>query len=320
MVTLNKIFSDGIILQASKPIRFFGEGNGTVEITLFGNTKTTNSNGKWLIEFDKRDYQNESFDILFKLDGEEYKISAYLGDVYLLCGQSNMQFKLWESSEPAENYIDNENIRLYTVDRMEEGERFLSSHGWVKCTKENAPHFSAIGYYIGQALSREHKIGLISMYQGASAIQSWMPKYVASKYPVSKAILEYPIWNDNAVLFEHMTKTILPFSISHVLWYQGESNSFVGEAELYSKMLYDMINSWRSEFCDSNLPFVVIQIADCDWRNDEPWRAIQREQLKIVDMINNVWVVRSNDVCESDDIHPKTKSVLCKRIVDAILS
>ncbi len=309
-----------MVLQANKPIRIFGTGVGEVKINFLDEEASVYSDGNWIIELNPCDYGGP-YSMKISLGCEQVLLDdIYFGDVFLLGGQSNMQFKLWESSEPSENYIDNENIRLYTVDRMEEGEHFLSSHGWVKCTKENAPHFSAIGYYIGQALSREHKIGLISMYQGASAIQSWMPKYVASKYPVSKAFSEYPIWNDSAVLFEHMTKTILPFSISHVVWYQGESNSYLGEAELYSKMLYDMISSWRVELSDTALPFIVIQIADCDWRNDEPWRVIQHEQLKIVDMINNVKIVRSNDVCESDDIHPKTKSVLSQRIVDAILS
>ncbi len=325
MVTLNKIFSDGIILQASKPIRFFGEGNGTVEITLFGKTKATNSSGKWLIEFDARDYQNDSFDILFKLDGKEHKISAYLGDVYLLSGQSNMQFKLKESNESPENYKGNEYVSLYTVDRMENGERFLSDDGWVPLTLENAPDFSAIGYYVAQEMQRKngHRVGLIACYQGASVIQSWLPREVAlsdelqttDRFWDHKA---FPLWNGEGVLFENMLSKILPYSINSVLWYQGESNASNGEARLYLKMLQALIDSWRDSFIDKELSFVVVQMADHDDRDGYAWSTIQRAQLEIEKTTPNVKSVMCRDVCDHIDIHPREKDILSMRICEVL--
>ena len=72
--------------------------------------------------------------------------------------------------------------------------------------------------------------------------------------------------NAEGYLYERMTSKILPYSLHTVLWYQGESNvSESGEeAEIYLSLLEGLIDSWRGEFKDGELPFIVIQLADFD--------------------------------------------------------
>ena len=48
MVTLNPIFASDMIMQAKKPVRFFGCGHGTVAITLNGERRESVANGQWL--------------------------------------------------------------------------------------------------------------------------------------------------------------------------------------------------------------------------------------------------------------------------------
>ena len=67
---------------------------------------------------------------------------------------------------------------------------------------------------------------------------------------------------------------------------------------------------------DSKLPFYVVQIADRDARDDEAWHGIQAAQAKIVELLSDVYVIKSADVCESFDIHPPTKIKLAKRIYE----
>lgn len=325
MVTLNSIFSSNMILQAKMPVRFFGEGVGNVAITLDGVRKETVSSGKWLIEFDAFEYGGP-YDILVELGGLFSVLrDVYFGDVILLGGQSNMQFKLWQSSEPRENYKGNENVRLFTVDRMEESEEHFSSRdGWVELTLENAPHFSAIGYYVAQGLATpQRKIGLIACYQGASVIQSWMPRDVAlvPEFEIENRFADhewYPVWNDDAVLWEHMIERILPFTFSSVLWYQGESNASVDEANIYLDMLRAMIMGWRRYFRNDEMKFVVIQLADHLDRAGYAWQKIQDEQLRAQDEIPLVRTVICRDVCDNVDIHPKEKDVLSTRVCDAL--
>lgn len=107
------------------------------------------------------------------IDGEQTVLEdIHFGDIYLLGGQSNMQMKLLECDEPAENYKANESVRLFTVDRPEDGECIFSKDGWVLCTNALAGEFPAIGYYVGAQLAEKagRKIGLISCCQGGSVI------------------------------------------------------------------------------------------------------------------------------------------------------
>ena len=115
-----------------------------------------------------------------------------------------------------------------------------------------------------------------------------------------------------------MIEKILPFSISTVLWYQGESNASVNEADIYLEFLKDMIFAWRKEFKNENMCFIVIQLADHLDRAGYAWEKIQSEQLRAEDEIPFVKTVICRDVCDNIDIHPKEKDILSQRIVDIL--
>ena len=325
MTTLNPIFCDNMIMQANKPIRIFGNGDGIACVEFMGKRKTVRAkDDSWLVELDSVDYGGPyEIKILMTCDCVTLK-NVYFGDVYLLGGQSNMQFKLWESSEPKDNYRGNKNVRLFTVDRMEEGEKFKTSDGWVELTEETAPDFSAIGYYVAQELARDdRKIGLIACYQGASVIQSWMSKDVAlvPEFKIENRFADhewFPIWNDDGVLYENMLVKIMPYSMASVLWYQGESNASVNEADIYLEFLRALIMNWRRDFNDDKLEFIIIQLADHLDRAGYAWSKIQEQQLLAQDKIPYVKTVICRDVCDNIDIHPKEKDILSKRIADLL--
>lgn len=326
MVTLNPIFSSGMVMQAGKPIRIFGEGNGMVSVEFLGEVKTVLANGKWLIEFDKHNYGGP-YQMIVTLDTEQTTVEdIWFGDVYLLGGQSNMQYKMWERQEPTDVYEGNEAVRLFTVDRIEENteERWGTCDGWVTLTEENAKDFSAIGYYLAQEIAKNgHRVGLIACYQGASVIQSWLRKDVALRpeLQVENKFADhewFPIWNIDGLLYEYMLSKIIPYSMASVLWYQGESNASIEEARIYLKFLDALTSSWRADFMDEDLEFIIIQLADYDERDTEGWHLVQDAQLEAQSALKNVKTVISRDVCETDNIHPRSKKELSIRIVDAL--
>ena len=49
------------------------------------------------------------------------------------------------------------------------------------------------------------------------------------------------------------------------------------------------------------------------------WQTVQAAQVKIAETMENVYCVKSADVCEDNDIHPATKVHLGKRIAHKIL-
>ena len=322
MVNLSSIFTSHMVLQANKPVRFFGNGEGSVSVSFNGETKSIASNGKWLLEFAPCPYGGP-FEITVELDKERRVLEdVWTGDVFLLGGQSNMELKLRQTNFPSEEYKGNPNVRLYAVDKIVK-ETISSSDGWVTLTQDNARDFSAIGYHVSQALASDNrKIGLVACYQGASVIQTWMPKHVAEReeYKAENKYKDHEKYghNNNGQLFEYMTEKILPYSMHTVLWYQGESNASDDEARIYLSMLNGLISSWREAFMDSELPFIVVQIADCLSRDTDAWHLIQAEQMRAQDVIANVRTVACRDVCENDDIHPPTKHVLSKRISDLL--
>ena len=327
MVTLNPIFASGMVMQAGKPVRVFGEGNGNVTVEFSGKSQSACANGKWLLEFEPQNYGGP-YTMKVSLDGSTTVIDdIYFGDVYLLSGQSNIQFKMWERREPTDVYEGNENIRLFTVDRMEENteERWGASDGWIELTELNAHDFSAIGYYISQELAKSgHRVGLIACYQGASVIQSWLKKEVAKRpeLQVENKFADhewFPIWNIDGLLYDYMLSKIIPYSLASVIWYQGESNASVDEARIYLRFLDALTSSWREDFMDENLEFIIIQLADYIERDTEGWHLVQKAQMEAQEKLQNVKTVVCRDVCEKDDIHPRSKKELSLRIVKALL-
>ena len=173
---------------------------------------------------------------------------------------------------------------------------------------------------------------MISCSQGASVIESWVPagtfESIGINIPIEKkavghAMPEYQRWNKDGDLYEKQFRQVFPYQVNGVIWYQGESDAVGPESEVYHLELEALIKKWREDFEDADLPFYIVQLHDHftdDWyRDNDGWRRVQAAQLKIQEMTHNVKTVISKDICETDDIHPQTKTVLSKRIADAIM-
>ncbi len=327
---LNAIFASNMVFAANLPIRVYGEGSGTAEITFAGKVMTANSNGGfWMVEFPAMEYGGP-YELQFKSENETVTLAdIYIGEVFLFAGQSNMQFKLKESSTPTEKYESNDLLRLFSTDRIEKADRFTPNDGWVKCQKEQAGDWSAIGYLTSMQISKEKGIavGAIVCYQGASVIESWVPAGTYTKMGVNLTleekhqdhyIKEFSEWNGDGTLYSFAFSQIVPFSLSGVVWYQGESDTSLPEAKVYKAELAEMIRIWRNDLKNELLPFVVVQIADFTPRDDEAWHTVQKAQAEIANEIDFVKAVVSADICEKDNIHPPAKDILSQRIAKAL--
>ena len=139
-----------------------------------------------------------------------------------------------------------------------------------------------------------------------------MPKIVGTKMPDTlSAIAEI------FVLVLEAFSTIVPYAVTHVTWYQGESNTGRLEGTVYAELLTAMIGRWREDLRCPGLPFTVIQLADFDSRRDDAWRAVQAAQMRVPGMCPGVKCVRCADVCETDGIHPPTKWRLAERVAES---
>lgn len=325
-LVLNGLFTNNAVFPHHKAVKIFGEGEGSISVFFNGNGVTTEAiNGKWSVTLPPMECGGPY--VLSVSDGKTtVKLhDIYVGEVILVCGQSNMQLKLHESKDGNEASRSDPLMRLYTVDRPEAGEYFSSSDGWIKCERKSAGYWTAIGYYIADEISRTRNIavGIIACYQGASMIQSWLPEHVVKDgvYHIPPELRHadfrhYPIWNGDGFLYENMLRKLFPYSINRVVYYQGESNTTTAEGAIYCQLLEELIQVLRRGFDDRLLNVTVVQIADLESRNDEGWKAIQAAQLRVMNPTNHVRTVISADICESDSIHPPTKKPLAQRIVN----
>ena len=328
---LNKIFRSHMVFARNCPIRVFGEGKGVVSVRFAGNFKTISSDkDEWMLELPSVEYGGP-YEMEVILNGEQIVLNdIYVGEVYLLAGQSNLQFKLNESNAPKEMYESNNKLRLYTTDRIEKNEYYTSDDGWLVADINNIDHWSALGYLVGNALSKEKDIpvGLIACYQGASIIESWVPKDTFKKIGIDiplenrgwgHSCEEYSEWNGDGVLYDYAFSQVRPYPVSAVIWYQGESDSTVEEGKVYADELAELIRIWRRDLLNDKLPFIVIQIANFI-RGGEGWPYIQQAQIDIQSKAPFVKTIISADVCEDDDIHPPTKHKLAERITKCLLN
>lgn len=115
-----------------------------------------------------------------------------------------------------------------------------------------------------------------------------------------------------------MIAPIVPFALTGVLWYQGESNT--DRATAYRMTLELLIRSWRNRFERENLRFLIVQLANYGPRTMSPngsnW-VIVREAQWAVSADPDVATAVAIDLGEAGDIHPRRKLPVAERLAKA---
>jgi sialate O-acetylesterase len=112
------------------------------------------------------------------------------------------------------------------------------------------------------------------------------------------------------MLFNGMINPLIPYSISGVIWYQGEANT--GNPEAYTTLFPLMINNWREEW-DREFPFYYVQIAPFDYGNETHSEKLRESQLKALSVPNTGMVV-TLDIGDTNTIHPANKKDVGERL------
>ncbi|WP_052134934.1 sialate O-acetylesterase [Sphingomonas sp. 37zxx] len=126
-------------------------------------------------------------------------------------------------------------------------------------------------------------------------------------------------WEDRRGLTGIYNAMIAPlgtFSFAGVLWYQGENNASGGTTP-YAPLLSSMMESWRGQFQDRELPFIIFQLANFGSLTPVPqndrWSAVREAQRRVVADDRNAALVVLIDIGERFDIHPPNKQVAAAR-------
>lgn len=245
----------------------------------------------------------------------------------------------------------NNNIRLYDMkarwrtDAVEWDASVLDSLNhlqyyvdtkWKVCSPETAGNFSAVAYYFGKKLqdSLQVPVGLICNAIGGSPTEAW----------VDRSTLEYQFpailrnWTQNdfiqdwvrgraalnvkkstdklqrhpyepCYLYESGIRPLEQFPIKGIIWYQGESNAHNREA--HEKLFKLLVESWRKNWGDANLPFYFVQLSSIDRPS---WTWFRDSQRHLMEEIPHTGMAVCSDRGDSLDVHPKMKKEVGERL------
>ncbi|TDQ07151.1 sialate O-acetylesterase [Pedobacter metabolipauper] len=123
-------------------------------------------------------------------------------------------------------------------------------------------------------------------------------------------------------LFNAMISPLTNYTIGGVLWYQGEQNaSDIRTAYQYRQYLQGLVKDWRGQFNSGDVPFVVVQLPNFNKPAQMPmpsnWAVLRESQSRVLELPNTA-VVNTIDLGDADDIHPRNKQDVGKRVALAV--
>ena len=123
-----------------------------------------------------------------------------------------------------------------------------------------------------------------------------------------------------SVFYNAMLAPLARTQLKGIIWYQGESNS--NEPDVYQNLFPAMITEWRALFAQPKLPFLYVQLANYLNAQHDPsnagWADIRGAQNSGL-TLSNTAMVTAIDLGEWNDIHPKDKTSVGKRLANAAL-
>lgn len=286
-LNVSRIFSSDMVLQRGTTVPVFGTATpgSTVTVQFQSQSKSgvADASGKWRVDLSSMTASSSPSTLTVTSGSSSVSFTGVqVGEVWLCSGQSNMGWPLVNADNSASTISSagNHNIRLF---RMTAGNG-PSTTTWKVSNSTNVPNFSAVGYWMGLELSQwfgNVPIGLIQATHDGTSIDHWQHTSAG-------------IGDD----YDAMVKSIQPFAIKGVAWYQGESNG--GDAA-YASKLTNMINEWRADWGLASLPFGIIQLA---YRSG--WNVCRNAQLEVADTQPNCFLVVIRDL-PGGQLHPTTK-------------
>lgn len=318
-VGLPAIFSDNMVIQRNAEVKIWGWAKAGEEVSIKASwteeaikTKASN-NAYWEVVLSTPDIRGP----------QEIRISGYnelvlknvlLGEVWLVSGQSNMEWSADAGITNAEEAIagaNNSNIRFFTVEHRtaEDPQQDLGGN-WVESTPETMRYFSAVGYFFGKKLNKELDVpvGLINASWGGTPAEVWMPEEVFENNERLKegaSLISGSEWWPHipGKLFNAMISPIIPFELAGILWYQGETNT--ANAGYYEEIFSELVQSWRQKW-GQQLPFYYAQIAPFDYGEGFAGVKVRDAQRRVLSL-PKTGMVMTSDIGNVKDIHPRNK-------------
>lgn len=203
---VHSLFQSNMIIQRDKPIRVWGwaEPGEKVTVTFSGNTQaaTAAADRSWKVELPAMPVNTEPQKMT--IQGKEKTVeleNILLGDIWLMAGQSNMEFPLAKVDAGQLEIISAnfKNMRLLKVPQIVGPEtqtsfpRFYRWSGWDGrhfrqgywdvVSPATAADLPAIGYIFARRIhmATQIPIGIVDVSRGGTCVETWTPIDVLKK-------------------------------------------------------------------------------------------------------------------------------------------
>jgi sialate O-acetylesterase len=263
---------------------------------------------------------------------------VYIGDLWLLAGQSNMEGcgRISATARPAEPVPQ---VRCLTMARRWElareplhlraespdavhnvngnagRSRPLSAKAGARL-RDQATCGAGLGLHFGRLMYERSGVpqGLIATAHGGTTMQQWDPALRGL---------------GGGSLYGSMMLSLRAAGqpLAGVLWYQGESEALPALARAYASTMKRFVAAVRRDTSQPDLPWIMVQIgrfirgASFDhkaWPNAAAWNEVQERQRLLPRSVNHCAVVPAVDLELDDCAHIGTDAfpILARRLAD----
>jgi len=317
---LAAVFSDHMVLQQEQAVPVWGWASpgDEVSVSIAGQRKSTKADGagNWRVTLDPLK-AGEAGAMVVKGKNTITVKDVLVGEVWLASGQSNMHYNFVQRVTDGEKVLAEAGdpwVRQFTVVRNDKLKSPQDLAGkWRTANRENlmasrTDGDSAVAYFFSRELRRRLNVpvGVLHASVGATPIQTWSP---------------------GGKGYKNMIEPLAPYGIRGAIWYQGEKNVQMFEANIYADLLTKHVTAWRSLWAQGDFPLFYVQIAPFRYSEkraglskDNPvgplelplfWEA-QTSALKLIS--NTGMAVIHDSITDLDNVHPANKRVPGERL------
>jgi sialate O-acetylesterase len=191
-VTLAAVFGEHMVLQRDQPIQLWGRASPgrSLQVALAGHSASARvaPDGRWRATLPRLP-AGGPHRLRIQGDGELELRDVLVGDVWLLGGQSNMEWPLAASDSGAQevNAPQNATLRQIRVPLRAslQPEADIAPAPWVVAERGKVGEFSAIGYHFARQMQTVQgvPIGLVQTAWGGSHLETWVRREAALSDP-----------------------------------------------------------------------------------------------------------------------------------------
>lgn len=327
------VFTDNMVLQADREIVIYGtspDEGATLSVYLEEEKREAHiTDGKWEARFPKREAGGEPFAIQVIGGGGEHIFieNVTVGDVWLVLGQSNVEFNataLPEWDEKSQLLPKNARVLTYTSLDLTKTPQGARTRMWRPMTWLSAAQASALGVLLTEGISIstgfQRPVGLISAGFKGQELAAFLPQEMTKNMETAEA--------ETSRIFDAVLSSLMQFPIKGLVWYQGEANGVYYKE--YAESFAAFITAWREKA--GHFPVYAVELAPC-FPAGEGQDAAKRQYLDfgtVRGVIGTLPMYLSDiTVCPQSDLftdraydnslHPPNKTALSQRVLAAIL-